>query len=540
MKKTNAERKAEKSERAVSLTAKINETLAERGCAPEPDSPILVAIDKHCPAGWMALAVSYDKDGKPTGATPKGWDQHGMARAYAEVKRVEYEPEEARLYRYVGTTGAWERIEPDRIVGELGDWLRGEVMAVAGEEHYRDSILGLTQPTHLKGIKESLTGVAPFMPVTFVQRRGERPYVHFRNTMLEWTGGKWAKRPFSPDYYSIAPLAFDYDPKAKCPRFMREVVERRIHPDDREAVQMLFGLALRGLNEAQSIFIFTGQGGRNKSTLLNVLRSLLDNRNVSQLRVGQLNYRHLMANCKNSLALIAPDLTFHDMREPLMLMLKSLTGDDLNEGDVKQVQKTVKNTHAYLVLIATNDAPCIPNAYRDVDSWTRRLYLVPMQGEAIAPEKQQSRWVHRLLAEEAPGIANWALEGYRKFKAKGLRRSPRQLGVIANAIKDSDERSLMRAALVNVAEPANGEFIATEALVAAVVEELGSRPVASRLVGERCKGPQTKALLDTATEVHLVQRTTRRKNGKPVRGLAGLRLKPRSSDSVKPPFSVVR
>ena len=70
------------------------------------------------------------------------------------------------------------------------------------------------------------------------------------------------------------------------------------------------------------------------------------------------------------------------------------------------------------VILMTNHAPRVEAS--DRGTW-RRLSLVGMQHNFDSdPEKKGDKAVEAMFAKELPGILNWLLDGWRRYKAEGL------------------------------------------------------------------------------------------------------------------------
>ena len=98
--------------------------------------------------------------------------------------------------------------------------------------------------------------------------------IHLANGMLHLDDGP-ELRPFSPDYYSRNACPIPWDPEAECPRFMSELLGAALEPEDISLLQRWCGALLLGGNQAQKIMLFTGTPGGGKSTLVEIIESII-------------------------------------------------------------------------------------------------------------------------------------------------------------------------------------------------------------------------------------------------------------------------
>jgi len=216
----------------------------------------------------------------------------------------------------------------------------------------------------------------------------------------------------SPAFFSSIHLPFDYNPNAKCPRwikFLDEMLEKdleRIH-----TLQEWFGYCLTPDTSLQKFLMLEGEGANGKSVICNLLAAMLGAENVSHVPLEMFGQRFQLSGTLGKLANIASEVGELDRADEGVL--KAFTAGDRMFFDRKGIPGIQALPTARLVL-ATNNRPRF--ADRSSGLW-RRMLLLPMR-VCIPVEKQNSKLDEQLIAE-LPGVFNWSIEGLRRLHASG-------------------------------------------------------------------------------------------------------------------------
>lgn len=213
----------------------------------------------------------------------------------------------------------------------------------------------------------------------------------------------------------------DHDPEADCPKF-RAFLARILPVEEvRVFLQIWFGYCLTGSIAEQLAVLFYGRGANGKSTLLKILRALFGDYALS------IPFETLTHDERKSGSQPTPDLVrlvnvrFAAASEPGVgtrlseSMLKSQTG-----GEPMVVRQLYREPFEFLpthkLVSSFNNKPKI--TAQDEGTW-RRLAMVPFT-VIIPREERVDDFADQLVAEEAAGILNWLLDGYRLWRERGL------------------------------------------------------------------------------------------------------------------------
>jgi len=225
-------------------------------------------------------------------------------------------------------------------------------------------------------------------------------------------------RPHDKDDLITRKSNVTYDPEASAPRWTA-FLERIIpNPEVRAFLQKAVGYSLTGETSEQCMFFLFGLGANGKSTFLDVLHALMGEYGLSTpastLTVKQNDaIPNDIARLKGLRFVSAVETD--DGKRLAESVLKQLTGDKrisarFMRGEWFDFQPILK------LWLATNHKPQVRGT--DEGIW-RRIRLIPFT-VSIPPQEQDRNLAELLIAEELPGILNWALEGLRLWQASGL------------------------------------------------------------------------------------------------------------------------
>lgn len=209
--------------------------------------------------------------------------------------------------------------------------------------------------------------------------------------------------PSDPNFFSPCYIPHRYNPKAKCPKFLKMIEENL--QGNKEKIRFLrqwFGYCLLGDSRFQCFLILSGNGKNGKSTVLAALRAMLGAENCSAVPIENMNGFYLTSLC-DKLANIVDDMG--EVTKTEEGLLKQITGGEEITINVKH--KPAFQTRVFTKLIfATNVLPRF-NDYSE-GIW-RRMHLLEFAGvigKAVPGMSNPDYW-----KEEADGMLAWAVEG---------------------------------------------------------------------------------------------------------------------------------
>lgn len=269
-----------------------------------------------------------------------------------------------------------------------------------------------------RGIRDVLSIAAPSMTIRDEDLDREPYLLVCQNGVLDLKTKEL--REHHREDYCTRITNIVYDPKAKCPLWKKHI--EIILGNDKELidnVQELLGYALFYGNPDAVFPVFFGSGRNGKTVTTNVLSQILGGYSVSispeaimrggeKAGSGRLDMKGARLITANE-----PAESSKGRSEIDTSFIKAATGDDDVSGRRLYCEgKTFKIQG--LVILSTNSPPQIHD--QSIAIWDR-VWRVPFT-HYFKEDERVVNMAHNLM-EEAPGILNWLLTGFDRYKKKG-------------------------------------------------------------------------------------------------------------------------
>ena len=241
--------------------------------------------------------------------------------------------------------------------------------------------------------------------------------------------------PHDPDALHTRQTGTWWDATAEAPRFA-EFLER-IMPDSelRSFLQRAVGYSLTGLTGEQCMFLLIGDGANGKSTMVDVVTKMLGDyagTAAKDLLINQRHESHPTSAADLFRLRFASAVETEATNTLAEARVKSLTGGDrIKARRMREDFWEFEPTHK--IFLAANYLPKVTGT--DLGIW-RRLRVIPFT-ETIA-ETERDPHLPAALAEELPGILQWAVEGCLAWQQHGLTPPQSVLDATENYRLESD------------------------------------------------------------------------------------------------------
>ncbi len=317
-----------------------------------------------------------------------------------------------------------------------------------------------------------------------------------------------------------------YDPAAKCPKF--EVFVSQVMGGNAAKINYLKragGYTLSDETGEQDVFIPHGMGGTGKTTFLTVLQGIMGDYaktadpEMFMLKRGDSGQPFDLAGLEGTRALLAVET--EENKHLAVAKVKRMTGGDVIRACYKH-RDWYEFTPVWKIWLATNEFPHTPAS--DDAAWDR-LKPVPFTVRFRDTAEEVKDLAKKLVAEEGSGILNWFLDGYRDWKANGL-KEPDEVKIAAEQLREVEDW-LGRFLEEHVEKTANQwEFVSNERMFQRVdkwawdtkeVKNLNTKKFAAEM---KKRGHESKPV---------------REGGKIVRVWIGLKLKDVAYQPSQPP-----
>lgn len=230
--------------------------------------------------------------------------------------------------------------------------------------------------------------------------------INLKNGSFIWEGeGEYSFNPPTPNIFYTHQLPFSYDAKKECKLWLKILCDYFGASNSKQAyvLQEFFGYCLTYDRRFEKILVMFGIAGGGKTTILNVLASLIPTEVSSMGLLCSAKDNEFMINKK----LIVVNETLGKFREGTVNTLKKLASTD-----------AVQIRPLYSAAFSLHDVPKIALSFNtapetmQIDEALRQRMLTLKLTHGFRDTKKEDVFLHDKLKKELPGIFNWALEGY--------------------------------------------------------------------------------------------------------------------------------
>lgn len=239
-------------------------------------------------------------------------------------------------------------------------------------------------------------------------------YMNFRNGILELAS--WTLVPHSESFGFTSIVDFDYDPEAKCPLW--EKTMDKVLPDkplDVAVLQEFFGYALSGtkITHAKAL-IMNGDGSNGKSTIIDVFKHIIKG-NYSSLPWSSVMSPEKSYQMSYKLVNFSEEVGKKDFIDSTNTMKLIIAGGEYQTRKLYCNPITIRNRTKFI--LACNKLPATDDLSY---GFIRRMILIDFKAE-ITPETDPDFDINikEKLEQEASGILNWCIEGYKRLVEQG-------------------------------------------------------------------------------------------------------------------------
>lgn len=231
-----------------------------------------------------------------------------------------------------------------------------------------------------------------------------------RNGLVEVETGRLF--PHREGYLTTVQAPHDYVPGAECPEWLKWLEERQDDQETRDQIQEMFGYCLVTDVNFHSFFFVYGDGGTGKSTCVDVLENLVGVDNRVSIELTELDNPFLRSRLVGKSLYLAKELTSRSFKH--IGLIKAIVSGDPVSVDVKYGEGFEFRPKGRLVM-ESNVQAMTPDSSAGFE---RRFIQIGFDNKVDRKGINYS-FAEEVLFPEMSGILNWALEGYRRLRARG-------------------------------------------------------------------------------------------------------------------------
>jgi P4 family phage/plasmid primase-like protien len=354
----------------------------------------------------VATQAIYEKEGLPyiqrKENGPVQFNDGCLAALVAHYNQLIYQSDEGVFYRYENDRGLWLKLSDTAIRHITDQEIRPALL-----ESCPHAVSKLTKP-----VINSIVSHLAQRTEKHIESWGQENVIHLKDGMLKLNKTSSELMPFSADYLSRNQIPIEYDEGAECPRFVKELLKPCLKDEDIDLLQRHVGSVLLRRNSAQVFMLIVGAAAGGKSTLLEVIESIIGACNTCEIRTEHLGGRFETYNYLGKTLLTGKDVPGDFLQQKGALTIKKLVGGDLASAERKGVIG-MRPLHGDFNMIITANSQLHVNFDGDSNAWQRRILLIRW-GAPSTERKRIAQFAKLLMKEEASGILNWMLEGAQK------------------------------------------------------------------------------------------------------------------------------
>lgn len=160
----------------------------------------------------------------------------------------------------------------------------------------------------------------------------EKPYIiNVKNGILDLSGGEVVFCEHSPKYYCFNQLPVTYNPDAPVYDVAYKSLDKTFNYNKKimALFEEILGVSLIREMPYQKAFVFIGEGGCGKSTVIDMMQSFFGKGNYATLGVEQLQGRFGAIELENKLVNFSDDLDYQNVLNNTGLVKKIIRGNEI-------------------------------------------------------------------------------------------------------------------------------------------------------------------------------------------------------------------
>lgn len=225
-------------------------------------------------------------------------------------------------------------------------------------------------------------------------------------------------RKLTPDLFTKDVVKYEYNPKAKCPRWMNFLNTSLPDKKTQRMFQEMFGLLLADTCKYEVFWYLYGPTSRNGKTLsLNVAAVMVGKQNVSHVSLTALDDKFETWPLAEAKINVCGDMPT-DIKRSSLAQIEGQFKDLISGANIEYQKKGKDKFNAPCrarFIFAGNSLPTFVD--RSDAIWERlRVIYFPVQ---IPQSKRDPNLAEKIIRREMPGVFNWAVKGLSRVLQQG-------------------------------------------------------------------------------------------------------------------------
>ena len=330
-------------------------------------------------------------------------------------------------------------------------------------------------------------------------------------------------REHDMNYFTTVALPYNYDPNAKCPRWMQFLQDCFNDEKLERECQKMFGYLISGSNKQQKLFLLQGPSRAGKGVMCRVIKELIGADNAASPILSNFDDRFALEPLVGKPLILVPEANERDQSKitnKITDIIKSITGGDPLDVPRKGIPSLNNVTLPGRIVMACNRIPAFVDSS---GALLNRMHILPFTQSFIGREDLD---LEKNLLNEMSGILNWAIEGLRILLVED------------NRFFETEQAKAMKSSIRDAMQPMDTFFRVclkrdAESFVSGA-EIFQLYNLWAQEAGMRYRLTRDKVVAEIQQlDAGLVYTRQRQKNGKNPRGFKGLNISAEGMDILK-------
>ena len=215
----------------------------------------------------------------------------------------------------------------------------------------------------------------------------------------------------TPDLFCTFGVDYPYDPEAQCPRWLDYLAGVQPVEADRTVLQKMIAYCLTPNTGYCVMFCLVGPGGTGKSTFLHVFQHLIGKDNVCCLPLADFGQRFRTWQLAACLVNLLGEMPTETERGGGLHQIEGILKDVCDGGLIPVEHKFAEPASASAIARCVFACNAMPRFFDRSDALWDRLRVLAFDQRFRDTARENRNLRHEVVAEELPGVFNWAVEG---------------------------------------------------------------------------------------------------------------------------------
>ena len=237
------------------------------------------------------------------------------------------------------------------------------------------------------------------------------------------------------DHLSTIKMPIDYDPKARCPMFIK-FLKDCLEPKDFVTVLESMANILTGNRfNFEVCMMWVGEGSNGKTRMLNIIVGIIGSANCSHVSIHSMNSdKFAISQLDGKLANTYADISNRELNS--LGVFKQLVSGDPIPAQKKGKTHFTLNNYAKMFSSANE----MPNVLDNSDGAFRRIYVIKWKNQFIPGINRIENFGKMILDNEKSGIFNMMVENYKTLMQNQGFRYKQNIAQVREMIKRESDK----------------------------------------------------------------------------------------------------